>query len=310
MRRWCQALARVVTFVLSLASVSYAHAQRDAYAFGILAPSNRTDASEAQWQDAITASDADNLAFVVSNGIKTRNESCEDPLLEQRKAILDHAKNGIVVALTAQDWTRCKRNDGKSNDIERLTRMREMLYADEFSLGATRIPVVRESNVPKFRSYVENARWEIGDILYATIDIPSDNNHYRTEAGRNSEFEDRLVANRNWLQRLFTLATTRKMSAIVLFCDGNPLHKADPKRANDPAAKRDGYSETRQQLATLVENFSGKVLIVHGVSDGTGNDKQIVWHNGLGELTLVQLWTKVTVRHEGGVKFLLDTQGK
>ena len=37
-------------------------------------------------------------------------------------------------------------------------------------------------NSAKFRAYSENARWEIGNVMFATFNLPANNNHYRIEA--------------------------------------------------------------------------------------------------------------------------------
>jgi len=132
-------------------------------------------------------------------------------LYSDRKTLLDEAKNGLIVSLTASDWTECKNAHGRSAAAERLNRLRDLFFVDEFSLGASKIPLVRQSTMPKFRSYVENARWEVDNVLFATINLPAANNHYRTDAGRNSEFEDRLIANRDWLHRIFMFAAHRKI---------------------------------------------------------------------------------------------------
>jgi hypothetical protein len=167
--------------------------------------------------------------------------------------------------------------------------LRELFFADEFSIGASRIPLVRQSATAKFRSYGENARWEFGDIMFATINLPNNNNHYRSEAGRNSEFEDRLIANRDWLHRVFIYAKGKKMDGIVLFCDGDPIAK--PNRAG---LKRDGFAETRQQITALASRFPGKVLIVHGRAEPDAS-KAIAWQGNLGVLEAGAPWIKLNV---------------
>lgn len=296
---------QIVRLVLSMAVFSplaslplQAAADREAYSFGVMSPARM---SGTMLVDTLTTSDADNLAFVVSNGIKSGDEPCDDNFLTQRRAAFEHAKNGVIVNITATDWVNCRRPDGKSAAIERLAYLRELMYTDEFSLGATRLPTFRQASSPQFRSFVENARWEIGDILYATIDIPSDNNHYVTAAGRNSEFEDRIVANRAWLQRLATLANSHRMKAIVLFCDGNPFTKADLKH-------RDGYQEMRQDLQAITDKYAGRILVIHADSSQLlrAPAPHIIWRKSLGELGLTGAWTRITVRHYDGVHFLVD----
>lgn len=237
----------------------------------------------------IKATDADNLAFLVANGIKSDAEPCTDDLYARRKALLNSAQNGLILSLAASDWINCKKTNGRSAAIERLNRVRELFFADEFSLGASKIPLMRQSSSPRFRSYGENTRWEINKILFATINLPANNNHYLAAAGRNSEFEDRLIANRDWLQHLIVYASLKKMRGIVLFCDGNPMAPS-----KDPHTRRDGFLEIRHQLTMSAAKFHGKILVIHNQSSSI-SPSVINWHGNLGEVGTASAWIKVTV---------------
>lgn len=269
-------------------------AQPGEFSFGVISPAFSAASDDSLLRMAITETDADNLAFVVANGIKSNTEPCSDKIYASRKALLDEAKNGLVLSLTANDWIDCKRENGKSAAMERLNRLRDLFFADDFSFGASKIAVARQSNTPKFRSYGENARWQLGNIVFATINLPANNNHYRPEAGRNSEFEDRLIANRDWLQRIFVFATRKKLDGIVLFCDGNPLF--EPPSLARLNGKRDGFTEIRRQIVTLTAKFSGKVLIVHAQPTPKSPPfNGIAWRDNLGDLNIGSGWTKITV---------------
>jgi hypothetical protein len=264
------------------------------FSFGVIAHPFRSAPDESILREAIADTDVDNLAFVVANGVKAASEPCTDGIYSRRKTLLESAKNGLIVSPAASDWVDCKTEAGKPAAIGRLNRLRELFFNDEFSIGASRIPLVRQSASAKFRSYAENSRWEFGRIMFATINLPEDNNHYRPEAGRNAEFEDRLIANRDWLHRNFVHATRKKLDAIVLFCDANPLSTA--KRSG---VRRDGFTEIRQQIIVLAAKFPGKVLIIHGRkgTGATGTDamKTIAWQGNIGILEVTPPWIKLNV---------------
>ncbi|WP_175577158.1 hypothetical protein [Noviherbaspirillum massiliense] len=195
----------------------------------------------------------------------------------------------MIVSLAASDWAECTDSSGKLDAAGRLMLLRDLFFADEFSLGNSRIPVTRQSTTPKFRSYTENARWEVRRTMFATINLPQDNNHYVMAAGRNSEFEDRQVANRHWLQRVFIQAIRKKFSAVILFCDGNPF-------ARPRDAQRDGFLEIRQQITAWAARFPGKVLLIHnpGAVQSEGAPR-IRWRDNLGELKVTSGWMILTV---------------
>jgi hypothetical protein len=261
------------------------------FSFGVISLPPNTAEGESVLRAAIEETNSENLAFLVANGVKSAAESCNDETYSRRRSLLDSAKNGLIVSLAASDWAYCKEENGKSAAIGRMTRMREMFFPDQFSFGATRIPLVHQSASARFRTYVENVRWEIGDVIFATIDLPANNNHYLVEAGRNSEFEDRLVANRNWLHQIFTYAKYRKLRGVVLFSDGDPLSLPGSIRG-----RRDGFVETRRQIVTSAARFPGAVLVVHGSdTPDRGAAAEIHWHGRLGELATSPGWTRINV---------------
>lgn len=279
--------AIVLSAVLTCASLAMAAAGE--FSFGVIPHPVSNTSGDTALRDVIEETDTENLAFVVANGIKSTSEPCTDKLYEHRKDLLDGAKNGLIVSLAASDWATCTNENGKSNAILKLNQLRELFFADDFSIGATRIPLTRQSTAAKFRTVAENARWEIGNVMFATINLPANNNHYVYDAGRNSEFEDRQVANRAWLHRIFTFAARKNAKGIVLFSDANPLSKPSATE------RRDGYAEVRKQLFALTAKFPGKVLLVHGQSDKASNASAITWRGNLGLIGVGPGWTKVTV---------------
>ncbi|TWI62172.1 hypothetical protein IP91_04281 [Pseudoduganella lurida] len=251
-------------------------------------------------------------AFVVAAGIKSAEEPCSDKLYAQRRALLDQADQPLLLVLSGSDWTGCRNSAGRSNAIERLNRIRE-IYFDEEALGETRLELSRQSMIAKFRSYAENAHWEVRNVLFATINLPAPNNHYLLEAGRNSEYEDRLVANRAWLQRLFSLAKRRKLDGLVLFSDGDVRIHAEQgfSLLSGFSTKQDGFAETRRLIRVLAEKYPGKVLLVdthkpaaaEPVAEGAVAPGTLTWRGNLGHVTLPDAWHVVRVTPGDPVQF-------
>ncbi|OWW22994.1 hypothetical protein AYR66_21765 [Noviherbaspirillum denitrificans] len=271
------------------------------FSFGVIAqPRASTGDGNEALQTAIAETDADNLAFVSVQGIKPASTACTDKVYLRQKSLLDDARNGVIVSLAASDWARCPPESGKSSAVGRLGRLRDLFFFDDFSLGASRIPVTRQSTIAKFRGFPENARWHIGDIMFATLNLPSNNNNYVVDAGRNSEFEDRLVANRDWLNRVFTYAQREKAAGIVLFSDSNPL--APPRQSG---TSRDGFAETRKLLSGLAGKYSGKILVVHGLAAASPSASAIAWQGNVAFLSVPAGWVKVNVSSRQGQLFSL-----
>jgi hypothetical protein len=261
----------------------------DGHRFAVIGHSF-ADGGEVKLEQALKDSSDKSLAFVVVTGIKGKREDCGDKLYLQRRDLLNEAKRPVIVAPAGSDWTECRNSAGRSNAIERLNRLRELYYGEPSSLGERKLALTRLSMSPRFRSYAENAHWEVGKVLYATVNLPANNNHYLAAAGRNSEYEDRLVANRFWLNRLFALARRDKLKAIVLFSEGDLKLLAQPTGLGAllrrPPTAQDGFSQPRRQVQALAQKFAGKVLLVDSEALPKGTKPAIEWRGNVGHLSM------------------------
>nr|WP_314540319.1 hypothetical protein [uncultured Massilia sp.] len=269
-----------------------------------------TDGGDKRLKQALDDNDGKDVAFLVVTGIKGTNEPCSDKLYQQRRELVDDARRPVVVLPAGSDWTECRNSAGRTNAIERLNRIRELYYGEPSALGAHKLALTRLSTSPRFRSYAENAHWSVGKVLYATVNMPADNNHYLTAAGRNSEFEDRLVANRFWLNRLFTIAKRDKLEALVLFSEGDLKALSQPTglRAllRSALPENDGFAEARRQVLTLAQKFRGKVLLVDSGRLAKGVKPAIAWQGNVGHLSVGAQAVEVAVDPANKVLFKVD----
>ena len=299
-----------VTAVAALAALALApaHAASNGrgFQFGVIGHPFKNGADESMLKHAIASAMQSTPAFIVATGIKAADEPCSDKLYAARHALLDETAAPVVVSLAGSDWAGCRNSAGRSNAIDRLNRLRELFYGEPESLGAKRLPLTRLSSSAKFRSYAENAHWEYGKVLFATINMPANNNHYRPEAGRNSEYEDRLVANRAWLHRLFLLAARQKMHGVVLFSDGAVGLQVEEGFSLLPRfeSKQDGFAEPRRQIKALAEKFKGKVLLVDTQTGSSGwTEPAIDWRGNVGHLSVAAEWAEVRVNPDTATLF-------
>lgn len=266
---------------------------------------------------AVAHADLARPAFVIAAGIKSAQEGCSDKLYLQRKTLLNKSDRPLVLVLTGADWIGCRNSAGRSNALDRLNRIREIYYDGQESLGQRKLDLNRQSTITKFRSYAENAYWERGGVLFATINLPAQNNHFLSEAGRNSEYEDRFVANRAWLQRLFGMARRRQLDGIVLVSDGDIKAHVEPgfSLLAGFSTKQDGFAETRKLVAALAEKYTGKVLLIDTAERPPAPKSEeppvgaLTWRGNLGHVTLTGEWNAVRVEPGSKTLFALQAAG-
>jgi len=268
------------------------------------------EGGEAALKDTLDEAKDEELAFVVVTGIKGELEPCGDRVYQKRRDLFDKARRPVILSLSGSDWTACRNSAGRTNAIERLNRLRELFYGEPESLGKDKLPMTRLSSSPRFRSYAENAHWQVGKVLYATINLPAANNHYLPAAGRNSEYEDRAVANRFWLNRLFAIAKQDKVDAVVLFAEGNMQPLLQPTGGLRALLQRapaghDGFADTRRQVQQLTAKFKGRVLVVDSAGLPKDAKPAIEWRGNLGHLSVGAHAVEVRVAGKGENVFSL-----
>ncbi|WP_293775411.1 hypothetical protein [uncultured Oxalicibacterium sp.] len=286
--------SRLFSLSLLLPGLTYAG---EPFSFAVIAKPSSASTGANAVREAIHQTDRDNLAFVVVNGIKADNEACDDKLYQERRSLFESAKNGLIVSLAASDWARCVNARNRTIAVERIARLREMFFVDEFSFGDSKLPLIRQSAIPSFRLYAENMQWRIGDVLFATINLPANNNNFLNAAGRNSEYEDRQVANTDWIKRLFITAKGNKLQGIVLFTDANPMAHRAQTTGFFSSEKREGFADIRRQIARAAKDFHGQILIVHSDPDADRNAARhtIVWKDNIGAVRVDPGWTRLSV---------------
>lgn len=249
------------------------------------------------------------LSFLVINGIKGAHEDCSDQLYANRLSALNLAKLPVILSLTGNDWISCMGKDmHESTANERLQRIRDLFYGNNTSLGIPSLHPIQESNNPEFRAYAENMQWESNHILFATLNVPVPDNHFIMRGGQNSEFEDRQVANREWLRRLFILAKARKAQGIVIFTDAD-IFTHPSSHLFSLREMPDGFEQVRKTVVTLSEQFTGHVLLISNqASNKKGSLSNITWHKRLGHINTNATWLKVTVDDKSKMLFTIKKE--
>jgi hypothetical protein len=189
------------------------------------------------------------------------------------------------------DWTDCDRpNNGGYNSLERLDRERQILFSTPFSFGQHRLrqEVQREPlclGVSGQVPCVENRRWSVGRVTYATLNVQGSCNNLCDTAPDPAEFAARNAANIRWLRDTFAAAKARGAVAVMLISQANPgWDLSDPTRAplRDPKTLEqtdgapDGFRDFLLALRDETIAFRRPVAYVHGDSHYHRIDKPLL----------------------------------
>ena len=255
-----------------------------AYAIGLWGdlPYSPLQASEGV-PNMIADMNKQNLAFTAHDGdLKAGSGSpCNDALYAQSLAYFNALKAPAVFTPGDNDWTDCDRpSNGGFLSLERLDHQRQVFFNTSFSFGQRRMRQEVQTaplclGISGLVSCVENRRWTLGGVTYATLNVPGSCNNLCDTAPDPAEYAARNRANITWMTETFEEATRRRSAAIMIIAQANPgWDKADPTRAplRDPQTlaetdgQPDGFQEFLLALRSQVIAFRKPVAYVHGDS--------------------------------------------
>jgi hypothetical protein len=240
---------------------------------------------------------AQDLAFTAHNGdLKQGSGSpCDNTLYADSLARFNALRAPAIFTPGDNDWTDCDRPaNGGYSSLERLDYERQVFFRRPFSLGQHRIRQEVQTDllclgVSGPVPCVENRRWDVGRVTYATLNVSGSCNNLCDTAPDPVEYAARNQANIAWMRETFDHAIERRSAAVMLISQANPgWDLFDDMRAplRDPRTLRekvlvmwappappvladsttDGFSEFLAALRSEVVAFRRPVAYVHGDS--------------------------------------------
>jgi hypothetical protein len=189
---------------------------------------------------------------------------CSDERYQRTLAEFNALDHPVVYTPGDNEWTDCWHpRVGSYAPLERLSRLREVFFAQPSrSLGT---PIALETQGARARDgeFVENARWTIDGVVFATAHIVGSQNGTEDFPAR-TEADDAAAAARTaaaaaWVRDTFAAATTAGAPAVVIAFHAEPSFEAPAssraRRAFDP------FIEAIEEGA---ERFARPVLLAHG----------------------------------------------
>ncbi len=252
----------------------------DSYAIGLWGDLPYSIEQEAAVTKLIADMNAQKLAFTVHDGdLKAgSNSPCDAALYSKSLGYFNALKAPAMFTPGDNDWTDCDRpSNGGYVSSERLAYERKVFFNTPYSLGQRRL---KQDVQPV---YVENRRWTIGKVTYATVHVVGSCNNLCDTAPDPAEYKARNTANIAWMRETFKVAKARNAAAVMLVTQGNPgwdqsdptrsplrdpktLKELDPKTLKEIDPALDGFQEFLSALRSEVIAFRKPVAYVHGDS--------------------------------------------
>jgi hypothetical protein len=281
-----------------------------AYAIGLWGDLPYSDVQETGVAKLIKDMNKQRLAFTVHDGdLKQGNglPICDEAMYSKALDYFNSLKAPAMFTPGDNDWTDCDRPlNGGFDSLDRLSFERRFFFSDDFSLGEHRLhqhvqtdPLcLGGSNVsPIYEGCVENRRWTVGRVTYATMNIQGSCNNLCGVDFNTDEYAARNAANIAWMNETFAEATRRHSVAIMFISQADPgfsqfefdAPQRDPKtlaQTSGPsstpnAADFDGFKDFLVALRAKVIAFGRPVTYVHGDSHYFRIDKPLLDPAGL-----------------------------
>jgi hypothetical protein len=170
---------------------------------------------------------------------------CSDAMYMRTRDRFNRLRHPVVYTPGDNEWTDCwEPRVGGDAPLERLARLRQIFYSDpSHSLGARKIALQSQPG------QIENARWDIGSVVFATVHIVGSQNGAEPFPGRTAandeEVRQRTSAAYTWVAETFDHARRRNAAAVV-FAFHSP------------------YTPLLNKVSEEAERFGKPVLIAHG----------------------------------------------
>ncbi|WP_228014413.1 hypothetical protein [Fortiea sp. LEGE XX443] len=223
------------------------------------------------------------LSFTVHDGdLKAGSNSlCDNALYTRSLGYFNALEAPAIFTPGDNDWTDCDRpSNGGFNSRERLDYERLVFFNTNFSLGQRRLAQEVQTQplclgVNGAVPCVENRRWTVGRVTYATLNIQGSCNNLCDTAPDPEEYAARNAANIVWMRETFRVAKERNSMAVMLISQANPgWDQSDPTRAplRNPRTlvqtdgQPDGFQEFLLALRDEVIAFRKPIAYVHGDS--------------------------------------------
>jgi hypothetical protein len=236
-----------------------------------------------------------NLSFTIHDGdLKSGSGPCPDSIYQQALGYFHSLQAPAMFTPGDNDWTDCDRAAGY-NSLAQLDLERQLFFNTPYSLGGH--PFLQEVQATPLclgvggpTPCIENRRWTVGRVTYATLNIQGSCNNLCDIAPDAAEYAARNAANIAWMRDTFASAKANNSAAVMFISQADPAfdqtvgisdNTRNPKTLVQEGPLPDGFKDFLTALRTEVIAFRKPVAYVHGDSHYFRVDKPFLTADGL-----------------------------
>ena len=239
--------------VLHAAGCAAPAVDSEAFAFAIIGDAPYKPREEPPFERMMETIDREDVAFTIHVGdIGAGTGACSNAGYEKHLRRLDHSRRPLIYTPGDNEWVDCR---GMGFDpLERLARLREVFFDDDFSLGRARMKLeVQSDDTLGCGAYPENRQWVRGGVRFVTINVPGSNNNMGFDRASDDEARCRGEANKRWLARALALSRDPPTRALVIAMQANPWRTT-----------RKVFDDLLAEIRAVARALPKPVLLVHG----------------------------------------------
>ena len=285
------------------------------YAIGLWGDLPYSAEQAAVLPNLIADMNSQNLAFTAHDGDLRQGSgspNCADNSIYTRAAIYFGSLHAPAIFTPGDnDWTDCDRRSlgaDARNSLQELDNERAFFFNTPYTLGQNKF-LQEVQSTPACKGFgssngntdvsksqtgtytnipcVENRRWIVGNVVYATINIQGSCNNLCDDYPDPVEYAARNAADIQWMKDTFTTAVAQNCVAVMFITQADPGFddtdgtRAPTRNANtlveDDAQKlADGFHDFLVALRAQVIAFGKPVAYVHGDSHYFRVDKPLL----------------------------------
>lgn len=229
------------------------------------------------------------LAFTAHDGdLKAGSGECTDDVYTQGLSYLNSLDAPATFTPGDNDWTDCDR--GSFNSLERLDHERQLFFSTPYTFGRQRLlqevqrtPLCLGVSGPA--PCVENRRWTVGSVTYATLNIQGSCNNLCDTAPDPAEYQARNAADIAWMQQTFQEAKEKGSAAVMLISQADPgwddtdkqrAPTRNPQTLAEDDGQPDGFHDFLSAMRDQATAFRKPVAYVNGDSHYFRIDKPLL----------------------------------